>query len=82
MNGEMLEGQTDGTYKKMPPNRTGVEAHEDQERRLQQWPYGFYQAPYMITGDGRRVRPSKVSTGWDIEGKSPLRSSGDFEQMQ
>lgn len=76
MNAEVLEGMTDGTYKKMPPNTAAVDPTEDAERRLFLWTYGFEQAPFMITGDGRKITPNPIDSGWrnsDPRGPRELR---------
>lgn len=60
MNGELMDGATDGSYKKLVNNRTNVqdpdEAKAVEEKAANmRWPYGLYEAPVKFTGDGRRV---------------------------
>jgi hypothetical protein len=47
---ELNEGATDGTYKKIPPNRSNVENSLD-ERREMSWRYGFEDAPVKFRPD-------------------------------
>jgi hypothetical protein len=62
-NAELMYGSTDGTWKKIPPDRSAVEMHEDRERRiLSTWHYGYEEAPYLITPMGQRIAPNTQDT--------------------
>jgi hypothetical protein len=62
MNREMLQGQCDGKYKRILPDRTNVQSpdHYQAERQRRDeisWPYGLYQSYEFETPDGRWVVP-------------------------
>jgi hypothetical protein len=58
---ELGEGTTDGTYKKLPRNRTAVQypdaATAEAERREMSWRFGFEDAPLQI--DPTTGRPAR-----------------------
>lgn len=56
MNAELMEGMTDGSYKKLPPDRSVVPEGEEAWRKDMPWRYGMEQAYRMQTPDGRSVR--------------------------
>ncbi len=53
-NAELQEGMTDGTYKKMPPNRSVVE-NTLHEQRLMSWRFGFEDSRAKVRPDDPRA---------------------------
>lgn len=51
MNAELAEGMTDGTYKKIPRNRSVVNDPNLAGRREMSWRYGFEDEPTKLRPD-------------------------------
>ncbi len=57
----MLEGSTDGTYKKLSPDTTNPDPGNRWNRKHNMaWPYGIDESTSMETPDGRTFHPDPV----------------------